>query len=85
MVVRDGAIVREWYGNRIVDARDLPGGHDTTHLGARSSRPSLRRITLADLVDMRSGIAFEAETRFPWVDQDAPAIYLRQRSRCDGG
>jgi CubicO group peptidase (beta-lactamase class C family) len=44
--------------------------------------PELRRrdrrfdaITLADLVDMRSGIAFSEEARFPWVDQDAPSVY----------
>lgn len=32
-------------------------------------------ITLAALLDMRSGIAFSEEATFPWVDQDAPAVY----------
>lgn len=32
-------------------------------------------ITLAALLDMRSGIAFSERTAFPWVDQDAPAVY----------
>jgi CubicO group peptidase (beta-lactamase class C family) len=33
------------------------------------------QITIADLVDMRSGIAFSEDTHFPWVDQDAPSVY----------
>ena len=32
-------------------------------------------ITLADLLDMRSGIAFSERVDFPWVDQDAPSVY----------
>ena len=32
-------------------------------------------VTLADLLDMRSGIAFSDHVGFPWVDQDAPSIY----------
>jgi CubicO group peptidase (beta-lactamase class C family) len=32
-------------------------------------------ITLSDLVDMRSGIAFDVVARFPWFDQDAPRVY----------
>lgn len=37
--------------------------------------PALGAITLAELLDMRSGLGFEAVTGFPWVDQDAPAVY----------
>jgi CubicO group peptidase (beta-lactamase class C family) len=33
------------------------------------------RITLANLVDMRSGIRFSEETKFPWVNQDPPSVY----------
>lgn len=32
-------------------------------------------ITLADLLDMRSGIAFSEHVNFPWVDKDAPSVY----------
>lgn len=101
VVVRDGAIACEWYGNggarerpaaafsmsktvvalllaRAVDTGVIASLDDsiTAHvprLEARDRRFSA--ITLAELVDMRSGIAFDEETRFPWVDQDAPAVY----------
>jgi CubicO group peptidase (beta-lactamase class C family) len=101
VVVRDGAIVCEWYGNggardrpaaafsmsktvvSLLLARAVAGGKIaslddpiTAHvpaLGARDRR--FAAITLANLVDMRSGIAFAEETRFPWVNQDAPAVY----------
>ncbi len=33
------------------------------------------RITLSDLVDMRSGIDFQVVARFPWFNQDAPRVY----------
>lgn len=36
---------------------------------------AFEKITLADLVDMRSGIAFDEDPHFPWVDQDAPRVY----------
>ncbi|MGO4231012.1 serine hydrolase domain-containing protein [Arthrobacter sp. YAF34] len=42
-------------------------------LGDRDSR--FARITLADLVDMRSGIEFQVVTRFPWFNQGAPRVY----------
>lgn len=63
---------------RAVAARKIASLDDpiTRHvppLEARDRR--FAAITLADLVDMRSGIAFEQETRFPWVDQDAPSVY----------
>jgi CubicO group peptidase (beta-lactamase class C family) len=32
-------------------------------------------ITLQDLVDMRSGIGFSEAVNFPWINQDAPAVY----------
>ena len=32
-------------------------------------------ITLRDLIDMRSGIAFDAITHFPWLNQDSPRVY----------
>lgn len=37
--------------------------------------PRFAAITLADLVDMRSGIAFDADAGFPWLDQDAARVY----------
>lgn len=37
--------------------------------------PRFGAITLADLVDMRSGIAFSQDVPFPWVNQDQPAVY----------
>jgi CubicO group peptidase (beta-lactamase class C family) len=100
VVVRDGAIVCEWYGNggardkpaaafsisktvvslllaRAVDdgklAIDEPVTQHVPELAARD--PRFAAITLAHLVDMRSGIAFEEETRFPWVDGDSPRVY----------
>lgn len=42
-------------------------------LGRRDHRFS--RITLADLVDMRSGIPFRVVAGFPWFNQDAPRVY----------
>lgn len=48
----------------------------TTYLPELAARdPQFTKITLADLVDMRSGIAFDEDTHFPWVDQDAPRVY----------
>jgi len=101
VVVRDGAIVCEWYGNG--GARDRPAAAFsvsktvialllaravaegkiaslddaiTVHVPALDARDHrFAAITLADLVDMRSGIAFHEDTSFPWVDQDAPAVY----------
>ena len=101
VVVRDGAIVCEWYGNG--GARDRPAAAfsmSKTVVSLLLARAIAERhiasledpitryvpelverdrrfasITLADLVDMRSGIAFDAETDFPWVDQDAPSVY----------
>jgi CubicO group peptidase (beta-lactamase class C family) len=100
VVVRDGAIVCEWYGNG--GARDRPaaafsisktivslllaravddGTLDldepiTKRIPELATRdPRFAAITLAQLVDMRSGIAFEEDAKFPWVDQDAAAVY----------
>lgn len=42
-------------------------------LAQRDTRFS--RITLANLVDMQSGIEFHEDAHFPWVDQDAPRVY----------
>ena len=48
----------------------------TTYIPELADRdPQFSRVTLADLVDMRSGIEFDEETHFPWVDQDAPRVY----------
>ena len=38
--------------------------------------PRFSEITLAHLIDMRSGLSFSEATRFPWVNQDAPAVYF---------
>jgi CubicO group peptidase (beta-lactamase class C family) len=101
VVVHNGALVCEWYGNggardrlaaafsmsktviSLVLARAVLAGKIaslddpiTVQLPALVARD--RRfdgIKLADLVDMRSGIAFQHVTSFPWVDQDSPAVY----------
>lgn len=101
VVVRDGAIVCDWYGNggardrpaaafsvsktvialllaRAVDEGKIASLDDpiTVHVPALAARDHrFSAISLADLVDMRSGIAFDEHTSFPWVDQDAPAVY----------
>ncbi|WP_285904596.1 serine hydrolase domain-containing protein [Paractinoplanes hotanensis] len=41
----------------------------------RERDPRFAAITLAHLLDMRSGIAFDEHTSFPWVNRDAPAVY----------
>ena len=41
----------------------------------RRRDPRFGRITLADLVDMRSGIAFSDDTSFPWLNRDYPSVY----------
>ncbi len=101
VVVRDGAIACEWYGNggararpaaafsisktvtSLLLARAIAEGklgslhHPITAyvpaLAARDRRFSA--ITLADLVDMRSGIAFVDTLSFPWVTCDPPEVY----------
>jgi CubicO group peptidase (beta-lactamase class C family) len=118
VVVRDGAIACEWYGNG--GARGLPASAFsisktvTSLLLARAVAegklssladpitehvPALaagdRRfaaITLADLVDMRSGIAFVDALSFPWVTSDPPEVYyatdlartVLERTRIEG-
>jgi len=101
VVIKDGALRCEWYGNG--SAKDRPAAafsvsktvislllaraiaegrigslHDaiTDHVTALAARdPRFTAITLASLVDMRSGIAFTEDTHFPWVDQDSPLVY----------
>jgi CubicO group peptidase (beta-lactamase class C family) len=101
VVVRDGRISCEWYGNGgapdrpaaafsisktvlslllsravaegVVPGLDEPVTAGLPELGERD--PRFAGITLADLLDMRSGIAFEEHTSFPWVNRDAPAVY----------
>jgi CubicO group peptidase (beta-lactamase class C family) len=101
VVVKDGAVVCEWYGNggaraqpaaafsitktvtSLLLARAIAdgkiGGLDdaiTMHVPALARRdPRFGAITLAHLVDMRSGLAFDEDAGFPWVDADAPAVY----------
>ena len=41
----------------------------------RQKDPRFANITVQDLLDMRSGIAFSDEVRFPWVNQDQAEIY----------
>jgi len=101
VVVRDGAITCEWYGNggakhkpaavmsisktvtslvlaRAVANGKLHGFDDSItslvpELAARDARFSA--VTLATLVDMRSGIAFDDDVSFPWVNRDGPRVY----------
>ena len=101
VVVRDGAIMCEWYGNggakhrpaavmsisktvtslvlaRAVASGTLHGLDDSIsslipELGARDARFSA--VTLATLVDMRSGVAFDDDSSFPWVNRDGALVY----------
>jgi CubicO group peptidase (beta-lactamase class C family) len=101
VVVRDGAIACEWYGNggakerpaaafsisktvtSLILARAVADGKIrsldeaiTDRVPALAERdPRFSAITLAALVDMRSGIAFSEDTTFPWVNQDPPLVY----------
>lgn len=52
---------------------DTPVTDGIPELAARD--PRFSAITLADLIDMRSGIAFSLDVPFPWVNQDQPAVY----------
>jgi CubicO group peptidase (beta-lactamase class C family) len=52
---------------------DVPVTAAIPELAARD--PRFSAITLADLIDMRSGIAFSQDVPFPWVNQDQPAVY----------
>jgi beta-lactamase family protein len=52
---------------------DRPVTTDIPELAGRD--PRFSAITLADLIDMRSGIAFSQDVPFPWVDRDQPAVY----------
>ncbi len=54
-------------------ALDEPITTRVPELAARD--PRFAAITLAALLDMRSGLAFDEDAGFPWVDQDAPAVY----------
>jgi CubicO group peptidase (beta-lactamase class C family) len=56
-----------------IPSLDEPVTDYVSRLGERD--PRFRAVTLADLLDMRSGIAFSEHVDFPWVDQDAPAVY----------
>jgi len=101
VVIRDGAIACEWYGNG--GARDRPAaafsisksvtalalaravadgtlaGRDApipAYVPALAARdPRFALITLAHLVDMRSGIAFDPAVGFPWITRDPPMVY----------
>lgn len=101
VVIHDGALVCEWYGNggakdrpaaafsatktltslllaRAVDVHAIGSLDDTItkyipELGERD--PKFAAITLAELVDMRSGIAFGEAEGFPWVDADETRVY----------
>jgi CubicO group peptidase (beta-lactamase class C family) len=63
--------------SRAVDAGNLSWEDPITRwipeLGRRDHR--FADITLADLVDMRSGIGFRVKADFPWLNQDAPRVY----------
>jgi CubicO group peptidase (beta-lactamase class C family) len=101
VVVRNGAIACEWYGNggarerpaaafsisktvtSLILARAVAEGRldsiddsITAYLPALATRDArFAAISLASLVDMRSGIAFDAATSFPWVNRDPPRVY----------
>lgn len=52
---------------------DTPITEAIPELAARDKRFSA--ITLGDLIDMRSGIAFSDDISFPWVNRDYPSVY----------
>ncbi len=63
---------------RAVDAGSLPGLDVpvTDFVPALADRDArFAAISMRDLLDMRSGIGFEDDVSFPWVNQDAPAVY----------
>ncbi len=101
VVVHDGRLVCEWYGNGGAPDRPaaafsvsktvisllvsravadgtirglgMPVTQAVPELRARDARFS--SVTLGDLVDMRSGIAFSDDISFPWVNRDYPSVY----------
>lgn len=101
VVVQDGAVVCEWYGNggaraqaaatfsisktvtslllaRAIAEGRLGGLTDpiTAHVPELLRRdPRFAAVTLGDLVDMRSGIAFDVRVSFPWVTRDQVKVY----------
>jgi len=107
LVVRDGAIACEWYGNggarerpaaafsisktvtSLLLARAVAEGKlgsladpITAHIPALAERDRrFTAITLADLIDMRSGIAFVDALSFPWVTCDPPEVYASDLAR----
>ncbi len=52
---------------------DAPLETYVPELAARDA--NLKGITLQDLLDMRSGIGFEEDAAFPWLNRDAPSVY----------
>ncbi len=56
-----------------VASLDEPIAARIPELARRDER--LGAITLAELLDLRSGLGFSEDAHFPWVDQDAPAVY----------
>jgi CubicO group peptidase (beta-lactamase class C family) len=59
--------------DRQIGGLDTPVTKGIPELRARDQR--FAAITLGDLIDMRSGIAFDERVSFPWVDQDYPSVY----------
>jgi CubicO group peptidase (beta-lactamase class C family) len=57
----------------VISSIDMPITDVIPELGARD--PRFRDVSLASLIDMRSGVHFGAETAFPWVNQDQPSVY----------
>ncbi|GAA2881426.1 hypothetical protein GCM10010517_44340 [Streptosporangium fragile] len=56
-----------------ISGLDLPITQAVPELRARD--PRFDAITLGDLIDMRSGIAFSENTSFPWLNRDYPSVY----------
>jgi CubicO group peptidase (beta-lactamase class C family) len=101
VVVHDGKIVCEWYGNggapdrrhaafsisktivSLLVSREIAEGRiPNLDVKVTSAIPELRAkdrrfdaISLADLIDMRSGIGFSDDISFPWVNRDYPSVY----------
>ncbi len=66
-------LVARAVGDGTIATLDTPITDYVPGLAERDTR--FAEITLANLLDMRSGIAFSEQVSFPWVDQDAPSVY----------
>jgi CubicO group peptidase (beta-lactamase class C family) len=63
---------------RAIEQKHFPGLDVPITLGIpelHARDPRFSQVTMRELVDMRSGIAFSENTSFPWVNRDYPKVY----------